>query len=82
MSREKEVLNISEHYSKFNRTEECLSREKDYYEFVITDSNDRKSFLKRRDNLQRKDLLKIDDEDAHDPTIEGKTQSRAVTEIK
>jgi hypothetical protein len=48
MSREKEILNISEHYSKFNRTEEYQSKEKDYYEFVITDSNDRKSFLKRR----------------------------------
>lgn len=34
LSREKEVLNISEHYSKFNRTEEFQSKGKSNYDLV------------------------------------------------
>jgi len=36
----KEILDISEHYSKFNRTaEEFRSKEKSNYEFILMDSD-------------------------------------------
>lgn len=35
----KEVLNISEHYSKHNRTEEILSKDNSNCMFIILNSN-------------------------------------------
>ena len=46
---EKEILNLSEHYSKFNRTEEFHTKEKSNYEFILMDSDEGKSFLRKKD---------------------------------
>jgi hypothetical protein len=79
---EKEVLNLSEHYSKFNRTQEFLSKEKSNYDFVVTESNERHSFARRRElvSQHKRVLVKIDSIGSHSDGIHPK--SRHITEIK
>jgi hypothetical protein len=82
---EKEVLNLSEHYSKFNRTVEFLSKEKSSYEYVMTESNERKSFGKKREGVSYKQnvLVRIGTMSSKkEEEAVKKTTSRLVTEVK